>query len=52
MLRGSNSFSKIGEMTLKRTDNVLILVDDLKAAKAFFIELGFNLKGQVTLKGL
>ena len=26
-------------MTLKRMDNVLIVVDDLEAAKAFFIEL-------------
>ena len=27
-------------MTLKRMDNVLIVVDDLEAVKAFFIELG------------
>lgn len=26
-------------MTLKRMDNVLVAVDDLEAAKAFFIEL-------------
>ena len=26
-------------MTLKRMDNVLIVVDDLEAVKAFFIEL-------------
>ena len=30
-------------MTLKRMDNVLIVVDDLEAAKAFFIELGLQL---------
>jgi hypothetical protein len=30
-------------MTLKRMDNVLIVVDDLEAAKAFFIELGLEL---------
>ena len=29
-------------MTLKRMDNVLIVVDDLEAAKAFFIELGLT----------
>jgi hypothetical protein len=27
-------------MTLQRMDNVLIVVDDLEAAKAFFAELG------------
>jgi hypothetical protein len=27
-------------MTVKRMDNVLIVVDDLEATKAFFIELG------------
>ncbi len=26
-------------MTLKRMDNVLIVVDDLEAVKAFFLEL-------------
>ena len=30
-------------MTPKRMDNVLIVVDDLEAAKAFFIELGLQL---------
>jgi hypothetical protein len=29
-------------MTLKRMDNVLIVVDDLEATKAFFIELGLK----------
>ena len=29
-------------MTLKRMDNVLIVVDDLEAVKAFFIELGLK----------
>ena len=32
-------------MTLKRMDNVLIVVDDLEAVKAFFIELGLELEG-------
>src|ERR1700722_8290187 len=38
-------------MTLKRMDNVLIVVDDLKAAKAFFIELGLELEGESTVEG-
>lgn len=38
-------------MTLKRMDNVLIVVDDLEAAKAFFFELGMELEGQMTLEG-
>jgi len=29
-------------MTLKRLDNVRIVVDDLEAVKAFFTELGLN----------
>jgi len=33
-------------MTVKRMDNVLIVVDDLEAAKAFFIELGLTLEGE------
>jgi catechol 2,3-dioxygenase-like lactoylglutathione lyase family enzyme len=38
-------------MTLKRMDNVLIVVDDLEAAKAFFIELGLKLEGEQTVEG-
>jgi catechol 2,3-dioxygenase-like lactoylglutathione lyase family enzyme len=29
-------------MTIQRMDNVLIVVDDLEAAKAFFLELGLE----------
>lgn len=32
-------------------DNVLIVVDDLEAAKAFFIELGMELEGQAPVEG-
>lgn len=32
-------------------DNVLIVVDDLEAVKAFFIELGLTLEGQTTVGG-
>ena len=38
-------------MTVKRMDNVLIVVDDLEAAKAFFIELGLQLEGETTVEG-
>ena len=38
-------------MTVKRMDNVLIVVDDLEAAKAFFIELGLKLEGEMTVEG-
>jgi catechol 2,3-dioxygenase-like lactoylglutathione lyase family enzyme len=38
-------------MTLQRMDNVLIVVEDLEAAKAFFVELGMELEGQTTVEG-
>ena len=38
-------------MTLKRMDNVLIVVHDLEAAKAFFAELGLELEGETTVEG-
>jgi len=38
-------------MTLKRMDNVLIVVDDLEAVKSFFIELGLKLEGETTVEG-
>jgi catechol 2,3-dioxygenase-like lactoylglutathione lyase family enzyme len=33
----------LGDMTIQRMDNVLIVVDDLEAATAFFVELGMEL---------
>lgn len=38
-------------MALKRMDNVLIVVDDLEAVKAFFVELGLKLEGETTVEG-
>ena len=38
-------------MTLRRMDNVLIVVDNLEAVKAFFIELGMELEGEMPLEG-
>ena len=33
-------------MSLQRINNILIVVEDLDAAKAFFTELGMELKGE------
>jgi catechol 2,3-dioxygenase-like lactoylglutathione lyase family enzyme len=38
-------------MTIQRLDNVGIVVDDLPAAIAFFIELGLELEGEATVEG-
>jgi catechol 2,3-dioxygenase-like lactoylglutathione lyase family enzyme len=38
-------------MTLQRMDNVLIVVDDLEGAKAFFAELGMELEGETQVEG-
>jgi catechol 2,3-dioxygenase-like lactoylglutathione lyase family enzyme len=38
-------------MALKRMDNVLVVVEDIDAAKAFFIELGMELEGETTVEG-
>jgi catechol 2,3-dioxygenase-like lactoylglutathione lyase family enzyme len=36
---------------LLRMDNVLIVVEDIEAAKAFFAELGMELEGETTVEG-
>ena len=36
---------------IQRMDNVLIVVEDLEAAKAFFTELGMELEGETTVEG-
>lgn len=41
----------LARVTIKRMDNVLIVVDDLEAVKAFFIELGLKLEGETTVEG-
>jgi catechol 2,3-dioxygenase-like lactoylglutathione lyase family enzyme len=38
-------------MTIKRMDNVLIVVDDLDAVVAFFVELGMELEGRMPVEG-
>src|SRR4030088_313147 len=38
-------------MTIQRMDHVGIVVDDLAAATAFFVELGLRLQGEGPVKG-
>ncbi|OLF16793.1 VOC family protein [Actinophytocola xanthii] len=38
-------------MTVQRMDNIGIVVDDLAAAVAFFLELGLELEGQAAVGG-
>jgi catechol 2,3-dioxygenase-like lactoylglutathione lyase family enzyme len=38
-------------MTLKKMDNILIVVEDLEAVKAFFVELGMELEGEAMVEG-
>ena len=38
-------------MTVQRMDHVGIVVDDLAAATAFFVELGLKLQGQASVEG-
>jgi catechol 2,3-dioxygenase-like lactoylglutathione lyase family enzyme len=47
--RGSRHQATV--MTVQRMDNVLIVVEDLKAATAFFGELGMGLEGETQVEG-
>lgn len=38
-------------MTIQRMDHVGIVVEDLAAAKAFFVELGLELQGEASVEG-
>ena len=38
-------------MAIQRMDNVLIVVEDLEAAKAFFVELGMELENRGPVEG-
>jgi catechol 2,3-dioxygenase-like lactoylglutathione lyase family enzyme len=38
-------------MAILRMDNVLIVVNDMEAVKAFFVELGMTLAGETTVEG-
>ena len=41
----------LGPMTIQRMDNVGVVVDDLEAAVAFFLELGLELEGEAVVEG-
>ena len=47
----STGAQQSAEPVLRRMDNVLIVVDDLEGAKAFFKELGLNLEGETIVEG-
>ncbi|HKO39042.1 MAG TPA: VOC family protein [Solirubrobacterales bacterium] len=38
-------------MAIQRMDNVLIVVEDIEAAQAFFAELGMEVEGETTVEG-
>jgi catechol 2,3-dioxygenase-like lactoylglutathione lyase family enzyme len=38
-------------MAILRMDHVSVVVDDLEAAKAFFVDLGMELEGQAPIEG-
>jgi catechol 2,3-dioxygenase-like lactoylglutathione lyase family enzyme len=38
-------------MTVLRMDNILLVVDDLEAVKAFFVDLGLELEGEAEVGG-
>jgi catechol 2,3-dioxygenase-like lactoylglutathione lyase family enzyme len=42
---------EIGDMALKRMDNVGIVVEDLDATIEFFLDLGLELEGRATIDG-
>jgi len=41
----------LGEMAIEQMHHVSVVVDDLEAAKAFFVELGMELEGQAPVEG-
>ena len=38
-------------MAIQRMDHVSVVVDDLEAAKAFFVDLGMELEGEAPIEG-
>src|ERR1700676_5143530 len=41
----------LGDMTIQRMDHVGVVVEDLDAAIAFFVELGMELEGEAPVEG-
>lgn len=50
--RADENRSYTRRMTLLRMDNVLLVVDDLDAAIAFFAALGLQIEGRATVEGV
>src|SRR3954452_17077417 len=50
-MRDASREARRPQVTIQRMDNVLIVVDDLEAAKSFFIELGLELEGETQVEG-
>ncbi len=44
-------FPRLPDMAIKRMDHVGVVVDDLAAATAFFVELGLELEGEASVEG-
>src|SRR3984893_14156743 len=47
----TRGLATVERMTIQRMDHVGIVVDDLVAATAFFVELGLELEGEATVEG-
>jgi catechol 2,3-dioxygenase-like lactoylglutathione lyase family enzyme len=47
----SYGFATVERMTIQRMDHVGIVVDDLAAATAFFVELGLKVLGEMPVEG-
>jgi catechol 2,3-dioxygenase-like lactoylglutathione lyase family enzyme len=47
----ARSVAMLGHMALRRMDHVGVVVDDLAAAIAFFVELGLELEGEAQVEG-
>lgn len=43
--------AKLVDMAIQRMDHVSVVVDDLAAAMAFFVELGMTLEGEAPVEG-
>ncbi len=50
-MRGKGKQTMPTKGNLLGMDNILIVVDDLEAVKAFFTELGLELEGEATVEG-
>jgi catechol 2,3-dioxygenase-like lactoylglutathione lyase family enzyme len=48
---GGSGSGTVERMTIQRMDHVGIVVDDLAAATAFFVELGLELQGEGSVEG-